>query len=107
MKHYLISVPLGRDAYFHTYLMTNNKRDVEPATSKMMEEAEKMIGHPVPLPVVLMTGPLRKQDVAVVHEAVNRDPEVAKVLKRATDYHLSIWFMTNKDPMYKKLLELH
>jgi len=107
MKHYLISVPLGRDAYVHSYLMTNNAHDVEPAASKMMEVAEKAIGQPVPLPVILMTGPLRKRDVAVIHEAVNRDPEIAKVLKRATDYHFSVWFMTDKDPMYKQLLELH
>ena len=107
MKHYLISLPLGPDAYVHTYLMTEDKRDIEPATSKMLDETEKMIGQPVPLPMVMLTGPLNKKDVAVVHKVVNREPEVAAVLAEATKYHLSIWLMRKEDPLYASLLELH
>ena len=107
MKHYLLSMPLGSDVFMHCYVMSNDKGIVEQATNKMVYETEKLIGEPVPVPVVLAT-PLGAANVKLIRRVLIEEyPKAAAQLEEATDFHITIWGMARSAPNCIKLMAMH
>jgi hypothetical protein len=53
IEHHLLTIQITGEVHLHTYLMTDDKRNIEHAINRMFDEAEKRGCRP--LPVVLNT----------------------------------------------------
>jgi hypothetical protein len=101
-------MPLASDAYIHAYLFTNARQQeqcIEVAMNRLMSTAEKLVGR-VRVPVTLITE--LKTDAGAVQDILSeRFESVAARLKKATDFHFTVWMTMEKDPAHKQLLALH
>jgi hypothetical protein len=89
----------------HAYMMSNDKGSLPAAVNKLVEVTEEHIQGPY-APMVLGT-PLTVAGTKAVRKHVARNPEAAKLMKEATDFHMTIWGMADKDPDCERLMELH
>ena len=94
MQHYLITLDLS-GGHLHGYLMSENKRDVEPAISRIMDEAEKL-GFISRAPIVLV------RDILV-----KTFPEVALALLTAKKFNFTVFSFAIDEVNDIKLMELH
>lgn len=107
LKHYLLSLPMGSDFFFHCYVMGNDRDLVERASAKMIDEIEKQIGQ-VTVPLLAVTGPLLPPTVRQVRRVLTTCyPDAIKMLAEATDFHCTIWGMSRAHPDCEKLMKIH
>lgn len=104
VKHYLISLHLGREV-MHGYLMSDDKASLVNAIEQMMHVVETA-GLTPAVPIWLSTE--LDADIEPVRELLRRNsPEVASLLATATDYHLTAWLMDANNPDCEWLLDRH
>jgi hypothetical protein len=104
VEHYLLTLYVAGNMHMHCYLMCSDKRGVERLANVMLDKAEELGMHPLPmgLATTLSSG------VNVVREIVCALGEEAKRgLETATDFHYSMWMMPDDDPADIRLMELH
>jgi hypothetical protein len=105
MKHFLLSLPLGA-MWMHCYLMSNDRRAVEGASNRMIKIAEDN-GADALVPMFAVTD-LDHDGVKSVRKLVRElAPDGGKTLARATDFHMTVWAMSDTDPRCKSLLKMH
>jgi hypothetical protein len=103
--HYLLTIATTGGCHVHAYLIAVDPRYVERTAGEMIDEAERRgIGV---MPMVLFTE-LRDAGRDAVRDMLARlSPDVADLLKSATDFHRSIWVLSNDHPGNEQLLALH
>lgn len=106
-EHYLVTIALlvPADWKMHAYVMCPDKQHVLSVVDEMMEEVEKKSWRP--LGVILQTGPLDAEGIAIVRAIVNEFPESREMLVTATNFHKTAWVMPDDDPRSKPLMDLH
>jgi hypothetical protein len=105
-KHHLLTITVAPNMHMHTYLMApDNRRYVEAVVNKMLDEAEKIGLHPIP---IILSTELSKKGVEIVRTTINKNNEEAgRTLADATDYHVSTWMMPDDHPDNAALMKLH
>jgi hypothetical protein len=105
VEHYLLTIPL-EGVNFHAYLMTNDRRQVQAAASRMMDVIEKQ-KLPMPMPVILETRLSTGADIVRGIVAAHM-PEAAQCMAEATNFHLTAFVMSaHANPDNDCLMELH
>jgi hypothetical protein len=89
----------------HSYLMTNDKKDIERVVNKMMSALDGMGVRA--LPIVLVTPLTDAVDTVRQILCNSGDPEIKRNLDTATDFHFSIFALNASDPDNARLMELH
>lgn len=108
VEHYLITLEiLGVEAaHVHSYLMTNDKRDVEKVGFKMVKDVEEKTGMSLPPGVLLVTH--LSTGVDTVLQCLDEVcPEAKEKRQQATDFHYVVFGLLSDNPWHKKLMELH
>lgn len=95
IEHYLLSLNVNPQMHMHCYLMSNDKRNIEEASNKMMDTVEST-GFKLPAPIVLITR--LSTGVDLVRAILSMSESVRQNLETATDFHVSIWTMPSDDP---------
>lgn len=104
VKHYLITMYLGRNAHLHAYVMTDDIH-VLPAVAEEMIQIAEQYG-PVLMPVVLMTE--LDTGAEMVRDVVCRlSAEAAESMRVATNFHRSTFALRDDHPDDPRLMELH
>lgn len=105
VEHFLLSVALDRCAHMHCYLMTDDKRYLHAAADRLLDEAEKLVCHP--LTGVMLATPLTA-DVAAVRAIVSkRNAEAQRLLREATDFFWAFFVTCADNPADAQLMGMH
>ena len=105
MKHYLVTIVLNdMHSHMHGYVMTSDRKVLEAAMVEMMDIAEEQ--EPLRVPVVLQTELSTGSEI--VREILCRlSNEAKECMRTATDFHRSVFVMTDDHPDDMRLMELH
>lgn len=108
--HYLLTLQTTPSEHMHCYLVTKNKEDVQRATGRMIDIVEDAIKdmspRPFIIPLVLITE--LTTGAEIVRECVGeQNAEAKELLKKMSNFHISIFVMTKDNPWDAKLMELH
>jgi hypothetical protein len=107
IQHYLLTVALDAATNMHCYIMCDDRRYVMAAADKLLSEAEKLGGRPLPLPMMLAT-PIPPDDVSLVRAVLSaRSADVARLLQEATDFHWAFFTTCASDADDARLLAVH
>ena len=105
--HSLISLT-GPELYYHCYLMCP-RSDLDKvsnwAYNRLMDQAEEM--HVPVFPAICHTVPLEGPTIARIREFLSVSPQAAKLLKEATDHHMSMWYSPVDYPENEWLMAIH
>ena len=105
MMHYLLSVASTAGVYVHTYLMTDQKRLVEQAGCRMLDELEKRDMPAIPL---ILATRLAPDGIETVRTVLFKEmPQAEEYCRKATNFHISMWLMNKDNPEMQKLMKLH
>ena len=106
MKHYLLSLPIHQIGFtMHCYVMSNDKDAIQVAGNKLLEVTEQHVKGPYAQ--MILATPLTAAGAKTVRAHVAQNSEAKKLMKEATDFHLTIWGMAAADPDCAKLMALH
>lgn len=102
--HYLISAPLIPHAHAHCYLITTNRADTLKAADRMLHEVEK--AGATPLGAVMVTE--LDERVDMVRGIVSaRAGDDGKMLREATDFHMTVFCTAKGDREDVALMKIH
>ena len=104
VEHYLLTMSLSPHVNLHAYVMTKNKRDLTRIANKMVDMAES--SEPLPLPIMLQTKVSTVADL--VREIVcSLGDEVKRCIEAATNFHCTIFMLSDDHPDDSRLMKLH
>ena len=108
IKHHLLTIEVTEDIHLHSYLMTDDRRNIERAMNLMIDEAEKLGCKPL-LPIMLITE--LGDGVDLVHQFMREKlPKEWETHQRADRFHLTMFALHLKGPCApwdEKLMKLH
>lgn len=110
IERFIVGIEFGDGRRLQAYLIRPQGIDTMDVLNYMMNLAEKFarVHNLRLLPFVLSTGPLSPDTVAMIEtELGGVDPEIAKKLSEATDYHTTVWLTEPGQPTHDSLWALH
>lgn len=105
LEHYLVTIALGNFAHMHGYVMCSrtNRDGIERVMNRMFDEAEQR--RLDALPIVLKT--TLSDGVDTVRKIAGRNPEAARMMEEADDFHFTAFATPLGSPDDVTLMALH
>lgn len=108
-QHYIIGFQVG-PYRMHGYAIRPDGVGcmdvVEYMTDKAEQEAKEM--GTIFMPIALVTGPLSPDAIVKVQALVRAvDPEIAKLVDEAEDWHVTVWTTGAEHPSHEPIWEMH